>query len=165
MKRWYLLSLILALVSGGCAAVQSDSERVVPGGPIVPAERIGPVALGMTVDEVVRILGRPDQIDKNPADHPDQIQRYSFDRIGWFVSFSPIPASEATTISTTSTRYVTDRDIRVGSSGTEVVRAYGREYTTNRGGQTVWAVYSHLGIQFGLWTDNRVFRIAVMRPY
>ena len=49
MKRWYFVPLILALVSGGCVAVQSDSEvavqsdseRVVPGGPIVPGARSG----------------------------------------------------------------------------------------------------------------------------
>lgn len=145
--------------------MQSDSERIVPGGAIVLAERIGPVALGMTVDEVVRILGRPDEIYKQPEDHPDQGQYYRFDRIGWSVSFSSIPASEAIMISTKSTMYVTDRGIRVGISGTDVVRAYGREYETIRSGGEVWALYRHLGIQFELSADNRVFMIAVMRPY
>ena len=125
----------------------------------------------------MRILGRPDRTHENIGYYEQGGQRtpflisktyyYGKKRLGynWEVNVSPIPAPEVTFVRTTSNRYVTDRGIRVGSSGTDVVRAYGREYERNylrgRVAGGVQLLYRHLGIDFSLTRDDQVYMLQV----
>jgi hypothetical protein len=163
MKKIILLFMIVTSLSFG-SVVQGQNDYL-----IVPGERVGSIALGMSVDDMLRILGRPSSISKNPPDHPVKTQIYYFGRI-FVVSISPIPEVEVLSISTTSKEYVTDKGIKVGSSGTDVVRAYGRDYFRYEGnaewfGEVVTLLYQNLGINFVISArNNSVVSVGVSAP-
>ncbi len=106
---------------------------------IVPGQRIGPIRLGMDQDEVIRILGEPSYIDERPEwaeTYHVYGGRNTF--LGWLViGYNRSLAPQVQDILTADPRFATDRGIRpggrdwdghgaAGSSGADVVRAYGR---------------------------------------
>ncbi len=172
MRKYILLvsiiSTVLLLVLMASTAVQAESARIVPG------EQIGPVVLGMAENDVLKILGRPDKTYKTVAT-VNGSQRvmgktyyYGKKRLGghvWTINVSTIPTPQVKFIQTTSTRYATDSGIKVGSSGVDVVEAFGRQYDTNylsgplAGG--VQLIYHNLGINFTLTRDNQVVAVQI----
>jgi hypothetical protein len=141
---------------------------------IVPGERLGPVRIGEFMEDVLKKLGKPDRIVRNDSAH---YLDYYYDRLGItfgkFTSLADI-APQIQTVSTFSNRYETDKGIRVGSSGMDVVKAYGRDVTClNEAGPDnpygtgpyfgVW--YFNLGVNFFIWKNtDSVFLITVYRP-
>ena len=95
---------------------------------IVPRERIGPVRLGMGMDEVIAELGQPDFNGVMNGDHP--LWRYwSLNlTIGFDNSSAPAVYCVETNTWTDSpllTLFNTTEGIHIGSSSFDVKRAYG----------------------------------------
>jgi hypothetical protein len=134
------------------AAAQSDTL-------IVPGERIGPIRLGMLPGDVVRALGQPSKINTYP--HGGIEYDYRYDDKYFFVTFSAVPETEADQIGTSDPRYATREGIRIGSSGVDVVRAYGRNYNKS---SVNTVCYAELGIWFLLSPQNNIRRLSVQRP-
>jgi len=153
-KMLWTSGIVLALA--GTVLPQSDDQ-------IVPGERVGPVALGMSLDEVARVLGKP---------HRTRLERiaivYDYKEAGTCgivrVSFGLPPGSEAVKIEATGTGCATDKGIRVGSSGAEVVRAYGRGGNVIRNeDKTTTVDDKSLGLGFVLSATDKVIAISVRR--
>lgn len=152
----------IAIVSSlaGAAGAEGDGE-------IVPGERVGPVALGMSLDEVAKVMGKP---------RKTRLERisivYDYKQAGACgivrVTFGLPPGAEATKIEATGTGCATDKGIRVGSSGSDVVRAYGRGgpgYGVFRNEDKTTVVDDKsLGLGFVLSPTDEVTEISVRRP-
>lgn len=157
--KTFLLTLLLAM------PVDAHAQLVVPG------RQFGLVKCGMSEDDVIAILGRPNFTD---ADSTGRVV-HDFFRHGVRVVFRSPPVREVDYVYThlgrrlapASSRYATDLGIRLGSSGTEVVRAYGRGY--RQGGQGLLEetilTYDAIGLSvfIGL-KDNRVTELHVNCP-
>jgi hypothetical protein len=157
----------LVLVMGLMSCAPMEPERAAkPAGPpvpIVPGERVGEVKLGMFVDDVVRVLGKPSEIRKAPHTVFGGVVplTYEYDDGNLAIEFFTRPPSQVSFIKIYSARYVTDRGIKVGSSASDVVRAYGGGYVSENNE----LVYYERGIHFLL--DNKrdeqpVRRIQIM---
>jgi hypothetical protein len=133
---------------------------------VIPGERIGSLTLGMSIDDAVRILGKPNDIVGDP-NHPEIGKTYFWN--DYNIGFSAAPEMTAKSILSSKKQYVTAEGIRVGSSGNDVVRAYGNGYmrmpnSFNR--EQVFIIYKKLGLQFMISeTNNLVLNISVQVPY
>jgi hypothetical protein len=146
----------LALSLAACAA------NSVPGGGedrdpqpqsdqrIVPKERIGLVRLGMSVNDVFQMLGRP---QSNGAVYPD----------GFFLRYGCLEitfASEESVrhLSVECAQYKTAEGLGVGASASEVARAYGPLPEKN--------AYEDRNIQFvQCGRTNRICEVAIWLRY
>ncbi len=153
---------------GGCVGAQLDVARVAADRRIVPGERIGPISLGMYLDDVVKILGQPDRAERAPG----AAIKYFYDRHGLFVGARDVPAITVQVVSTNNNGYVTEQGIRVGSSGADFVRAYGDRYrnlTREQGSECLSACliyYPDLQTTFEIDSrNNSVTQIGVSRAY
>ncbi len=125
-----------ALLLAGCAAsgasaadlqkrqqAMAQSDQL-----IVPDQRIGPVRLGMDMDEVVAELGQPDFKGVMNGDHPS-FRYWSLNlTVGFDNSSAPAVYWVETNTWTDSPLLIvfrTDNGIHIGSSSFEVKRAYG----------------------------------------
>lgn len=119
---------------------------------IVPGERIGPIRIGMGMDEVQALLGRPDSVK---TDHPIYISwRYS--SLNLLITFekSATPSTEAVTTTTwafqgdtpnVTTVFHTAEGVALNVSPFDVKRAFG-EYKQALWGSCVSMVYPQLGL-------------------
>jgi len=155
-----LRSMAIVVSLAGTAWAETDNQ-------IVPGERVGPVALGMSLDEVAKVMGKPRRT---------RLERisivYDYKQSGTCgivrVTFGLPPGAEATKIEATGSGCATDKGIRVGSSGAEVVRAYGRGgagYGVFRNEDKTTIVDDKtLGLGFVLSPTDQVTEISVRRP-
>ncbi len=95
---------------------------------IVPDQRIGPVRLGMGMDEVIAELGQPDFTDKVDGGHPSW--RYWSLNLTVVFDRSSAPAvdwieTNTWTDSPLLTVFRTAEGLHIGSSSFDVKRAYG----------------------------------------
>jgi hypothetical protein len=100
---------------------------------IAPGDRIGPVAMGKAVSEIVKQLGKPDKErhDKfrGPGYDADEVL-YVYNRYGiWFFwmdkGLQPVVESGLRGICVDQPRWRTSKGIHVGNSIQDVIRAYG----------------------------------------
>jgi hypothetical protein len=134
------LALTAALVALSAAApAQSDDHAIIPG------ERVGPVQLGMSADEVVGHWGRPEEIE--PDKNGGTFYRYA--SRGILVVLSDDAKPEVSLIEVTDKSYVTDKGVRVGSASSEVASAHGKQ-DDERGDtdRTHLMAYRNLGLVF-----------------
>jgi hypothetical protein len=111
------VGLVLALLAAAICALHGSSQAQVRNDQqndhlIVPWERIGPVALGMPVAEVIRILGEPTNIGLGPLD-------LGVDVYNWKDNFSLTVkkgASYVTQVCVLNPAYSTTQGIRPGST-------------------------------------------------
>jgi len=95
---------------------------------IVPGERIGPIRLGMLLDEVVSVLGRPEKIVSS-ATASGVFWRWPSRGLG--IGFSKNqPAPYVGRVETESALNITSEGVRVGDSTFDLVRALGKPYHT-----------------------------------
>jgi len=144
---------------------------------IVPGERIGPIRLGMGMDEVLATLGRPDSMETTR----DSYQWYYPDlnmQIDLFLgaapsvrqvetgayTYQPIDTNTMTwsDLKPVTTVFHTDNGIQLGVSSFDVKRAYSSYSYTDPGG--IMMNYEHIGIRFGVTSDFRVWAISVAYP-
>ena len=161
MKR-LLIIVLLVLVSLAiiCPTVLAQGDYLV-----IPGERIGSLTLGMSIDDAVRILGKPNDIVGDP-NHPEIGKTYFWNDCN--ISFSGAPEMKAKSIVSSNKQYVTAEGVRTGSSGNDVVRAYGNGYEKVYGNdkEKVFIIYKKLGLQFMISeTNNLVLWILVQVPY
>jgi hypothetical protein len=134
------LALAAALVAlSAAASAQSDDHTIIPG------ERVGPVQLGMSADEVVGHWGRPEEIE--PDKNGGTFYRYA--SRGILVVLSDDAKPEVSLIVVTDKSYATDKGVRVGSASSEVVSAHGKQ-DDERGetDRTHLMAYRNLGLVF-----------------
>ena len=145
----------LAVLLPGAVFAQSDTL-------IVPGVRIGPVALGMFREDVIRLLGPPDKVEETRVTQGGRSFLQSFvdhhTTYGLAISYNAGVAPTAFFLATESPRYATGQGVRVGSSGTDLVRAHGG------GCESCQKAVCYMGFQgvlFEVWKAGQVRRIAV----
>jgi hypothetical protein len=150
---------------------------------IVPGQRIGPISLGMGMDQVAATLGQPDvaRTDYYPNGGAAYNTSWWYDSIDMKIYFT---TGAAPSVSSVETRLYTNRSgltmgntawsdltpgrttfqtasgIRLGSSSFDATRAYGAY--TDRGG--IIMTYDRLGIVFTVTDDHRIYWIDVDAP-
>jgi hypothetical protein len=127
---------------------------------IVPGQRIGPIHLGMGMDEVVATLGQPDIVQ-----NPGRGQYWEYFSLNLAMFFSASSAPEVVQVSThlfgkntLATIFKTANGVGLGATSFDVKRAYS-SYTDN--GNTERMYYDSIGILFDLQSDYRIWAIAV----
>jgi hypothetical protein len=144
---------------------------------IVPGERIGPIRLGMGMDEVLETLGRPDSMqtrrDTYHWHYPDLNMQIDFD-LGAAPSVRQISTSAYTDkpfdtntmswsdLKPVATVFHTDKGIQLGASSFDVKRAFSSYSYTDPGGVTM--NFEHIGIRFAVMSDFRVWAISITYP-
>ena len=145
---------------------------------IVPGQSVGPIRIGMGMDEVQALLGAPDSTSHNPNGVVDQWWYISMNLgVGFTDTATPTVNSVWTEVYTKSdgvtfgeqtwddgypvqTAYKTGSGIQLGSSSFDVQRAYGSGYT-DPGGDALMMKYGN-GISFRVTrSDKRVVAIYV----
>lgn len=179
---------IAILLLAGCAsgpyqaspeALQQRAAAVSRyGTAIVPGQSVGPIHMGMGMDEVQALLGAPDGTSYNPNGIVDEWRYISMNlTVGFTDTPTPTVNSVATEVYTKSdgvtfgeqtwddgypvqTIYKTGSGIQLGSSSFEVQRAYGSGYT-DTGGEALMMKYAN-GITFRVTrSDKRVVAIYI----
>jgi hypothetical protein len=141
------LTLAAALIALSAAAMaQSDDRKIIPG------ERVGPVQLGMSAEEVVGQWGRPEEIE--PDKNGGTFYRYA--ARGILVVISDDAKPEVSLIVVTDKSYATDKGVRVGSPSSEVASAHGKQ-DNERGetDRTYLMAYRNLGLVFRVENANQ----------
>jgi hypothetical protein len=139
VDRFLALALAALLALSAAARAQSDDRKIIPG------ERVGPVQLGMSADEMIGHWGRPEAIepDKNGG------TSYRYASRGILVVLSDDAKPEVSIIVVTNKSYATDKGVRVGSAASEVAHAHGKQdderEETDR---TRLMAYRNLGLVF-----------------
>ena len=155
--RMLVVGACLAVLVPGAVLAQSDTL-------IVPGVRIGPVALGMFREDVMRLLGRPDKVEENRATQGGTVVVMSlvdhYTAHGLAITYGAGVAPAAFFLATESPRYATDQGVRVGSSGTDLVRAHGSGCESC---QKAVCYMGFQGVMFEVWKAGQVRRIAVER--
>jgi hypothetical protein len=127
------LVLVAALALGGCAsspgaANHTDFSAAIQKGDtlIIPGERVGPIRLGMSRDEVVRLLGKPGKVVNflRGANGEDNGYQYIYNH-KIFIGFPPGRSPTVTEIVTQDPRFVTEQGARLGDSLSDLVRKQG----------------------------------------
>jgi len=127
-----LFASMLALFAG-CETPQPSATASAPIGNfdtlIVPGQRIGPVAMGKSVAEIVSQLGKPDY-NQQTTRYAGEVT-YTYTRYGiWFCwndqGLQPVVETGLRGINVDSNRWATAEGIRVGNSIQDVIQAYGK---------------------------------------
>jgi hypothetical protein len=134
------LALAAALAAlSATASAQSDDHKIIPG------ERVGPVQLGMSAEEVVGQWGRPEKIE--PVKNGGTFYRYA--SRGILVVLSDDAKPEISLIEVTDKSYATDKGVRVGSAASEVASAHGKQDDEREDtDRTHLMAYRNLGLVF-----------------
>jgi hypothetical protein len=153
----FSLLAALALMLAGCDSISGSSNNVSAADMqkrqqalaasdllIVPGGRIGPVRLGMGLDEVFAKLGQPDYINPGTEDRLLQWQYWSLNlNVDFDNSAAPAVVEIANMDWTNApllTIFRTDKGIGIGSTSFDVQRAYGRPSTSDE----AVMIYEHL---------------------
>ncbi len=95
---------------------------------IIQGYGIGPIRVGMTRDDVDKLLGKPDKEECPFSDCVHNIT-YTYTALGLHILLQarPTPTLQVFSMSTNSNKFVTDKGgIKVGSPVSDVLRTYGR---------------------------------------
>jgi hypothetical protein len=144
---------------------------------IVPGQRIGPIRLGMGMDEVVITLGKPDYDDPGQGG-----TSWVYSSLNMTILFSGGTAPSVTSVLTKVnhqhsksfadilwgvdqdpiyTVFQTSKGIGLGATSFDVRRAY--SYATYEDSE-VSMHYRELGIDFAVTIDHRIWMIQVNSP-
>lgn len=125
---------------------------------IVPGNVLGPLRLGMTPDEVHRVLGQPSEVNNSsPIVWNAGWQAYRL----WAVFRGRYPGGSVVRITTQSSRFATKHGIRVGSSISDVLRKLGRPLDRIERGNEGQLTYTGLTLAY---KNRRVYTVAVDEP-
>jgi hypothetical protein len=140
-------------------------------GLIVPGQRIGPVRLTMTVEQIIAAVGRPPTRDEFPA---DGVVLYEWREHGlWVSQVARTGRVRVISVFGTSDRYRTERGIVLLTPRSRIEAVYGPrfrayDYPADR---ITLLRYHELGLQFGIVNQpstptihGRAFQIGVFRP-
>jgi len=161
-----VVALVFVMLVGGFGPVHATTAP--PDSMIVPAVRLGAVHVGQTPEEVRRTLGTP--LHTTAGSVAGTIN-YEYSNASPCaideVQFTAPPGVQVLAVSTLSHICATAKGIRVGSSGMDVVSAYGKggpgyvETRLQGGAVNVW--YKNLGIAFVVSSRDTVVRVQVRK--
>lgn len=122
------MTVLAALALAGCATMLAPGNRIDFATAIqnsdrliVPGDRIGPIRVGMSRDEVVRILGRPDRVI-NYLDSSDV--EYIYDNNHFVVGLS-VRWWAVIDVWTYDPQFATEQGVRPGDSRNDVLQKQG----------------------------------------
>ena len=162
-----------------------DSSRVTsPDNLIIPNQRIGAIRLGMGMDEVRRLLGKPSGgVLANAARNQGAIWSYgdlnlqiSFDSgaapivtsiqaHGWTHKHKTLDTLYWKDIDPVKVAFQTSNGITVGSSAFDVRRVYSNYgYEESQPGQGLIMYYKSIGLTFFVTADHIVYSIGIYTP-
>jgi hypothetical protein len=183
----YSIVVAMTLMLAGCVVPQgsrvspydlqkrqqamASSDRL-----IVPGQRIGPIYLGMGMDQVVATLGQPDYVTVPP--HTGlQLWKYdnlnlgiycygnssapsvtSIETVAWNDTGKNLGQSTWADVIPVATVFQTNNGIGLGASTYDVRRAYS-DYGYQDSGYGM--NYTQLGVYFGMQSDRRISVITV----
>jgi hypothetical protein len=132
----FLIVIMLALTLAPMADAQSDKL-------IVAGQRIGPIQIGMLMDDVDRLLGSPvrSRLDESIPERRTIRNQYED---GIYVDFLDAPAPWACAIYVDTPDWQTPAGLRVGDTGFDMARKEGTNYRY---------VGSHVNYNNGLEVD------------
>lgn len=183
-----IIGLSLLMLLAGCSsgpyqasasALQQRAQVLSQSGTaIVPGQSIGPIRVGMDMDQVQALLGQPDGTQYNPSGVVD-VWRYI--SMNLYIMFTDTPTPTVRTVTTevytksavtfgeqtwddgypVQTVYKTAGGIQLGSTSFDVQRAYGSGYA-DLGNEALMMIYQGQGISFRVTrADKRVVSITV----
>lgn len=134
---------------------------------IIPGERIGPIRLGMGMDEVSAMLGKPDVAYTSEYPNGSKPATWKYWSLNLALIFSSDSAPSVDTIQTIAwkgesitTIFKTVNGIGLGASSFDVKRAYSSYNYRDTEGMVM--DYKNLGIIFTLEpSDHRILQIQV----
>ena len=182
------LAAVLTVMLAGCASGSGGSVFVADQQQrrlalmtsdrlIVPGQRIGPIRLGMGMDEVVITLGKPDYDDPGEGG-----KSWVYSSLNMTILFSGGAAPSVTSVLTKVnhqhskgfgdilwgvdqdpiyTVFQTSKGIGLGATSFDVRRAY--SYAAYEGSE-VSMHYRELGLDFAVTIDHRIWMIQVNSP-
>ena len=167
-----ILAATAAPGEGGQEEPKPGSRAFVLGdGLIVPGQRIGPVRLTMSIDQILTFVGTRPKRDEFPQ---DGIILYEWRTEGLWVSQTiATKAIRVISVFGTSDKYHTDKGVTLLAKRAKMESAYGKgykeyEYSEDR---ITLIRYYDLGLQFGIVNQasnptihNRVFQIGIFKP-
>jgi outer membrane lipoprotein-sorting protein len=134
---------------------------------LTPKVGIGPARFGMSKDEVIRVLGKPDAI---PEKGRGMILQY-FSR-GYILMVSPQRGLATITCASQKAFLPKIRDFRgkttdgigIGAAAKDIEKACGKpDRAENNGPSTLYLSYHQLGLDFTLF-DDKVVQIVLQKP-
>jgi len=160
----------LAAAPGERGAQETVGTGVVGDGVIVPGSRIGPLRLGMTIDQILRAMPPGYRRETFTA---EGIILYEWRAQGIWVSLDAKTQAVRLISAFGMGPYTTDRGVRLLQSQGRIRDAYGREtrrydYPDER---VLLVRYVPLGLQFGIVNEpantllhDRIFTIGIFLP-
>lgn len=126
---------------------------------IIPSQRIGWFTIGMNMKDVSRALGRAGEV----SDLGGGVVQVSY--LGKYGIILNVSGDTVINISTSNTAYYTKEGIKAGSSESAVFKAFGTDYTIDKGEEKgIYQIYyGKRGIAF-LIKNKKVIMITVYKP-
>ncbi len=156
---------------------EGDHEEPKPGskvlgdGLIVPGQRIGPVRLAMSIDQILTAVGTRPKRDEFPQ---EGVILYEWRTEGLWVSQTiTTKAIRVISVFGTSDKYHTDKGVTLLATRAKMESAYGKAYKEYDYPEDRITLirYHDLGLQFGLVNQpsnptihNRIFQIGIFTP-
>ncbi len=184
-ERFFILFCIGVLLAAGMttapAAVAAPGEggqeepkpgsRALGDGLIVPGQRIGPVRLTMSIDQILAAVGARPKRDEFPQ---EGVILYEWRTEGLWVSQTiATKAIRVISVFGTSDKYHTERGVTLLATRSKMESGYGKgykeyDYPEDR---ITLIRYQDLGLQFGLVNQpsnptihKRIFQIGIFKP-
>jgi hypothetical protein len=170
--RTIAVGLIALVVATPALSAERPDARQPEDILIVPGQRIGQITVNMPPQQMVRILGQPERIDRYPERN---ILSYDWRQSGYLVSFRlDNQRVRVVAVYGAIPHFKTDRDIRLLMNIARAERAYGRGdgyvRTECPKDKITLIRYHRLGLQFAAANDpgtpvhGLIFNIGVFRP-
>ncbi len=184
-RRVLILCCVGALLAVGVAKVPAvtaapgegaqdepkPGSQVLGDGLIVSGQRIGPIRLGMSVDQILAAVRTRPKRDEFPQ---DGIILYEWRTEGlWVSQVIATKAIRVISVFGTSDKYHTDKGVGLLEKRTKMESVYGKGYKEYdyREDRITLIRYHDLGLQFGVVNQpsnpsihNRIFQIGIFKP-
>jgi len=186
VKKYIAALVVILMLAGatlgkdkGAKADAAKQQAAIQNTTIIPGQSIGPIRLGMGMDEVQSLLGKPfswtnaDNISGATWRYPDLNLSISFDSLAapsvTFIQAVAFPRKRGTLgtlywkgILPVKVAFQTANGISLGSSAFDVKRAYASYgYEDTEG---ILMTYKSLGLRFSTTMDHVVWAIGVSAP-
>ncbi|MBI3974773.1 MAG: hypothetical protein HY334_00095 [Armatimonadetes bacterium] len=175
--RAALLSLLLIVSALPVWAGPGERPEPSPGvlvlgdGVIVPGQRVGPLRLAMTVNQIIDAIGT---VYKREEFKEEKIILYEWRAEGiWLSLNAQTKATRVISAFGANGKYLTDKGVRLLDRFTKAEEVYGKtykrwEYPKEK---VILIRYPALGLQFGVVNDpsqtvliGRIFQIGIFKP-
>jgi len=169
-----LLLLLAALpvrAGPGEGPEPSPSVLVIGDGVIVPGQRVGPLRLSMTIEQIVDRIG---SVHKREEFKEEKLILYEWRAEGIWVSLDSLTkATRVISAFGVNSKYRTDKGVRLLDPLSKAEEVYGKDYKRWEypKEKVILIRYPALGLQFGIVNDprqalllGRIFQIGIFTP-